>query len=398
MNTAARGYVLRFLLLLSLFGVPTLHSHAQTAREVAQKAFPSVVLLVMEDTKGQPLSMGSGFFVREDIIATNLHVIEGAGGGYARLVGKKAKMDILGVVGVHPTRDLALLKVSSKATPLPLGSDSKTEIGDTVYAVGNPQGLEGTFSQGILSGIREVGGDRLLQVTAPISPGSSGGPILNAAGQVVGVAVATFRGGQNLNFAIPSTYVSTLLTEMKPVESLASRTPTKNSVSILDLMGTPSQEGVVALNFKWTDESGYPSYYLFTMRNKLREPVKKILYVVIFYGHDGEPVHSELATYSPLILGSLAKTVKTGGGYTDQVAPHPGHHIRELTSRVEIRVLGFEMAEDEEDGDAFCILRQCRTSHYRTMKRKASGIRFVPNGPLPPTITAASGFRNTASF
>ena len=69
---------------------------------------------------------------------------------------------------------------------------------------GNPQGLEGTFSQGIVSSIRVLGADKILQITAPISPGSSGGPVLNEKGQVIGVSVATFRGGQNLNFAIPS--------------------------------------------------------------------------------------------------------------------------------------------------------------------------------------------------
>jgi len=76
------------------------------------------------------------------------------------------------------------------------------EVGDTVYVAGNPKGLEGTFSQGIVSGIRRVKGNRYLQITAAISEGSSGGPILNESGDVIGIAVATVREGQNLNFAV----------------------------------------------------------------------------------------------------------------------------------------------------------------------------------------------------
>lgn len=76
------------------------------------------------------------------------------------------------------------------------------EVGDNVYVVGNPRGLEGTFSQGLVSGVRNVKGNRYLQITAAISEGSSGGPILNESGQVVGIAVASVREGQNLNFAV----------------------------------------------------------------------------------------------------------------------------------------------------------------------------------------------------
>jgi S1-C subfamily serine protease len=90
--------------------------------------------------------------------------------------------------------------------------DAGHAVGDKVYAVGNPLGLEGTFSEGIISGMRFIGGHATMQITAPISPGSSGGPILDGSGSVIGVAVATFKNGQNLNLAIPVGYVSRLLT------------------------------------------------------------------------------------------------------------------------------------------------------------------------------------------
>src|SRR5439155_12805276 len=110
-------------------------------------------------------------------------------------------------VGQDFERDLALLKVAGvKAASLPLGDAGKMAIGDEVYAVGNPRGLEGTFSPGIVSGIRQTTSETLLQITAPISPGSSGGAVLNRRGEVIGIAVATIREGQNLKFAVPISY------------------------------------------------------------------------------------------------------------------------------------------------------------------------------------------------
>ena len=121
-------------------------------------------------------------------------------------------------------RDLVLLKISASQTAsLSLGDSDKVEVGDSVFAIGNPQGLEGTFSQGIVSSIREIGSDKLLQITAPISPGSSGGPVLNSEGEVIGVSVATFRDGQNLNFAIPSNYLNALILKADTLTPLASK-------------------------------------------------------------------------------------------------------------------------------------------------------------------------------
>jgi S1-C subfamily serine protease len=134
----------------------------------------------MEDARGQPVSLGSGFFVRTGTIASNLHVVEGALRGYAKIVGQKTKHDIEGITATDTERDLVLLKISETRTPaLSLGNSDSVEVGEPVYAMRNLQGLEGTFSQGIVSSIRAVGLDKLLQITAPISPGSSGGPVLN---------------------------------------------------------------------------------------------------------------------------------------------------------------------------------------------------------------------------
>lgn len=227
-------------------------AQAQTAQEIAKKAFRSTVLLVMEDANGQPLSLGSGFFVRDGEIASNLHVVEGAARGYAKLVGEKTKYDIEGITAVDSERDLVVLKIAGgPSQSLSLGNSEAVQVGEPVYAVGNPQGLEGTFSQGILSSIREVGTDKLLQITAPISPGSSGGPVLNEKGEVIGVSVATFRGGQNLNFAIPSDYLRTLVAKAGQPKPLAQTKVVKGQKSILADLGSRSTEGVIGDQFTW---------------------------------------------------------------------------------------------------------------------------------------------------
>ena len=155
----------------------------------------------MQDANGQPLSLGSGFFVGDGVVATNLHVVRGASAGQAKLVGQNKTYAFNNLVAVDADADLVLLKASGVEAPsLRLDDSNDLAVGDAIYAIGNPEGFEGTFSQGIVSGIRSLGTDRLLQITAPISPGSSGGPIINNRGAVVGVAVATFSEGQNLNF------------------------------------------------------------------------------------------------------------------------------------------------------------------------------------------------------
>ena len=195
---------------------------AQTAPQIAEKTLAATVYLEMQDSKGLLLGFGSGFFVRDNLIATNYHVIEGAARGTAKLVGKFTTYTIEGVTATDKTNDLALLKVTAPGIkPLPLGNSTDVKIGETVYVAGNPKGLEGTFSNGIISSLRDKNTKERLQMTAPISPGSSGGPVLNSKGEVIGVSFMTLVGGQNLNFAIPSRYLTELLTKSKPAEPLA---------------------------------------------------------------------------------------------------------------------------------------------------------------------------------
>jgi hypothetical protein len=320
-------------------------AHAQTAQEIARKAFGSTVLIVMEDTNGQPSSLGSGFFVREGGIASNLHVVEGGAKGYAKLVGAKAKYDIEGIVALDLERDLVVLKVTAaRSQALSLGNSDAVQVGESIYAVGNPQGLEGTFSQGIISGIREVGTDKLLQITAPISPGSSGGPVLNGRGEVIGVSVATFKGGQNLNFAIPANYLKTLLAKTGPAKPLAQAKPTGAQRSILAKLGGRSSAGVVGAQLTWQYEVLEAGDYAFSIRNQLRENVKNVYCLVIFYDAQGSPIDVDVVRYEGVIPAGLAKRVtsKVDGSVQRLTTPYGAVSPR---TRIEFRVLDFQIGD-----------------------------------------------------
>ncbi|HSS20627.1 MAG TPA: tetratricopeptide repeat protein [Pyrinomonadaceae bacterium] len=177
---------------------------------------PSVVLIVTYNSAGKPLAAGSGFCIAAGRIVTNNHVISGAARITVRL-GTGSVNAVKNVLVADKDLDLAILETGlniSQIVPLQLTSVLPRE-GERLFVVSNPEGLSGSVSDGIVSAIRRFqDGSILVQITAPISHGSSGGPVLNMKGQVIGVAVGSFKGGQNLNFMIPAAAVARLTKRM----------------------------------------------------------------------------------------------------------------------------------------------------------------------------------------
>jgi putative serine protease PepD len=183
-------------------------------KELAEQVRPSVVRLDCLSRGGEAKSSGTGFFISADgRLVTNAHVVDGCAGMTATL-GDKTKLELEGLLATDKDHDLAILKAPAGKHPaLALGSSEKIAQGDEVVVIGSPLGLAGTLSAGIVSAIREGGVpempetkkmERLLQLTAPISPGSSGSPVVDSEGSVVGVAVmASLGSAQNINFAVP---------------------------------------------------------------------------------------------------------------------------------------------------------------------------------------------------
>jgi len=162
-----------------------------------------------------PSGLGSGFFLNDDgYLITNFHVIEGEtqisvevyhqkDGQLDRKTYKQVR-----IIALNKFADLALLKVEDKDAPrfksVPLGSADVLSVGESVFAIGSPLGLERTVTEGILSTkTREVGGVLYLQTTAQINPGNSGGPLFNLSGEVIGVTNMKVSAGEGLGFAIP---------------------------------------------------------------------------------------------------------------------------------------------------------------------------------------------------
>jgi S1-C subfamily serine protease len=185
-----------------------------TPADIAARALPAVV------TIRTPRSMGTGFVVRADgWVATNLHVLLGGGARVVVALRDGRELPIVEMLAASPEHDLALVRVDARGLPsLALGDSNAMRPGDPIVAIGNPMGLEATVSNGLVSARRKVdGGLEVLQVSAPIAPGSSGGPLFNERGEVVGVATAVLTGGQNLAFGVPVAYLAPMIEQPAPM-------------------------------------------------------------------------------------------------------------------------------------------------------------------------------------
>jgi|SRR5579859_667813 len=195
-------------------------------QELFVLASPAVVLIETYDQEGHKRGLGSGFVASSDgSVVTNYHVIRGAYRATAK-TGDNTLRQVTGVVGYDPEHDVAVIQVQG-ASPasLRLGTADGLHPGDRLVAIGAPLGLQNTLSEGIVSGLR----GSVIQMSTAISPGSSGGPVLNSTGEVVGVSVAYKPGGENLNFAVPIEWAKPYLGSA-PARSLAD-VATENTVA-----------------------------------------------------------------------------------------------------------------------------------------------------------------------
>jgi len=203
------------LCLLIILGWAATTSLAQDSLpDLVRYIKPSAVAIETFDARGEKLSRGSGFFIAADRVVTNRHVIDGA--HRAEVHSSTGTIyPVTGVLAVDAEGDLALLKIEAlpgQVRPLPLDRTSPQE-GESIVVIGNPFGLEGSVTNGIVSAVRDIPTfGRIIQITAAISPGSSGSPVVNMQGQVIGVATLQITGGQSVNFAIPSERISRLET------------------------------------------------------------------------------------------------------------------------------------------------------------------------------------------
>jgi hypothetical protein len=197
-----------------------------STKEIVTRNKPAIVRIESRVTtqEGERRQFGTGFVVASDgRIATNLHVIVGSGEVKVRLA-DGAEFQAKRVVAVDARRDLAIIDIDAVDLPTArLGDSDAVSAGDRVVAIGNPLGvLDYTVSDGLISSVRQFdAGIKVLQISAPISQGSSGGPLFNPYGEVIGIATLISSEGQNLNFGVPSNYLRPLMATRQPGETMA---------------------------------------------------------------------------------------------------------------------------------------------------------------------------------
>jgi S1-C subfamily serine protease len=190
---------------------PTNYNQTRTTADIAAAAGPAVVTIVAFDSEGRKIGQGSGFVVRADgVVVTNWHVLDGASAATITLQSGAEYNRVMFLSGDQAT-DVALVKVPGFNLPTVQMTTSLPEVGTKIVTLGSPLGFANTVSEGIVSAIRVIDSRPMVQVTAPISHGSSGGAILDPLGRVFAISSRTVGTGQQINFGIPVVQVITLL-------------------------------------------------------------------------------------------------------------------------------------------------------------------------------------------
>ncbi|MGH9396305.1 MAG: trypsin-like peptidase domain-containing protein [Terriglobia bacterium] len=256
---------------------------AETPEQIFKRVSPSVVVVESLDGKGSVVTLGSGVVIAPkgwfaeldraksearrshsidlsgglvpavNLIVTNRHVIED---GVTYRVGQNGKKWPAKLLRVDPDHDLAELSVNGlNAPPVQVRNSSTLEVGEKVYAIGAPEGLELTISEGLISGLRNFGQGEVIQTSAAISPGSSGGGLFDAEGRLVGITTFYLKEGQSLNFALPAEWIAGLPQRAK-AEAAAGASASKQEsawgLTSLVLMVKSDWQGLLKLSQNWT--------------------------------------------------------------------------------------------------------------------------------------------------
>ena len=169
---------------------------------------PSVLVIESLNSSGQPISRGSGVVIGAELVLTNCHVVMQASAVRVR----SGSSEYAATSDTSDTQlDLCQLRVPGlAAAPVRRGTVKQVRVGQTVFAIGTPHDLERTLSQGLVSALRETPDGTLIQTSASISPGSSGGGLFDTEGRLIGITTFQHKQGQNLNFALPVDFIDIL--------------------------------------------------------------------------------------------------------------------------------------------------------------------------------------------
>ncbi len=242
-----------------------------------KKVEPSIVVILNYDQEGKLRGQGTGFFIdKNGDVITNHHVLQGASRSEVKVYGGESYA-VKQVTAEDPDGDLVRLSVDipeEKVLPLRT-SPTLPDVGERIMVIGTPLGLDQTVSDGIVSAVREIPGfGKIMQMTAPISAGSSGSPVLNMKGEVVGIATFLIVVGQNLNFAIPAGRISRM--EDSKSGSLAEREEKRRS----EWQVQAAESYAAGLRYVWAGKCDLALVYF-------AEAIQKNPDHALFYFHTG---------------------------------------------------------------------------------------------------------------
>ncbi len=217
-----------------------------------KKVESSIVMIVTYGKEGNMLGQGSGFFIdKKGDVVTNSHVLQGASRATV-ITTDGEEYPIKQVLAEDKEGDIIRVSVDisrEAVRPLPVAT-KLPEVGERVIVIGTPLGLDKTVSDGIVSAVREIPGfGKIVQVTAPISPGSSGSPVINMKGEVIGIAAFFVVAGQNLNFAIPGERIARLTLGQRKTLPEREETRTRDWLA--------SAEGLYAMGIRYVLAEDY---------------------------------------------------------------------------------------------------------------------------------------------
>ena len=294
------------IFLLALWGCGGTSNN--TASRIAEEEGPAVAFVVVE-TDGAK-SQGSGIAIdgAKGHFLTNWHVIKGIREGWVRVQGAEW-MPIVAIVAKDEHKDLALVKADPGGQTLHqvrLGTVAKVKPGDPVVVIGNPLGEEFSVTDGIISQIRNQDGYKVVQTTAPISPGNSGGPLFNEQGEVVGIVTFTkqdtARRAQNLNYAVAidearpllgkSDYEDKVVPGMEPPAYMSASRPSIFSGSLMWILLVIIIVGI----------------YLFSTN---------VIFTVLIKNRERHPAHAFARSAAIMIVGGILTIIFFLSGYLD---------------------------------------------------------------------------------
>lgn len=235
---------------LAILAAVPLSAAGKSPEQIFQEVSRSIVTIQARDREGNLANLGSGVVTASESVVTNCHVLDG-GAQYSVQSGNTLHTGTLRLADAD--RDLCELQVGGLQAPrVPLFT-GRLRIGQRVYAVGAPEGLELTISEGLVSSIREIDGAQYIQTSAPISSGSSGGGLFDAEGRLVGITAFVIPEGQNLNFALPASWITDLAARSgsKPVLANRDSVNEKWQARVSELRAKKDWVGMLKITQQW---------------------------------------------------------------------------------------------------------------------------------------------------